>query len=129
MTTADSHIGSNRQHRLSDQVPANTCYVHFLRNALGHLPRKLADDCLQELRWIYDRRELVEVRRDIAAWLAKWQAKHSKLCDWVEENIEETLSYYRLPTCPSQAYEVDEHARALQSGTEAAHPRGAHLPQ
>ena len=73
------------------------CYVHFLRNALGHLPRKLADDCLQELRWIYDRRELVEVRRDIAAWLAKWQAKHSKLCDWVEENIEETLTYYRLP--------------------------------
>src|SRR6516164_3466364 len=26
MTTADSHIGSNRQHRLSDQVPANTDY-------------------------------------------------------------------------------------------------------
>jgi putative transposase len=73
------------------------CYVHFLRNALGHLPRKLADDCLRELRWIYDRHELVEVRRDIAAWLAKWQAKHPKLCDWVEENIEETLTYYRLP--------------------------------
>ena len=34
------------------------CYGHFLRNALDHLPRKLADDCLQELRWIYDRREL-----------------------------------------------------------------------
>jgi len=73
------------------------CYVHFLRNALDHLPRKLADDCLQELRWIYDRRELAEARRDIAAWLAKWQAKHSKLCDGVEENIEETLTYYRLP--------------------------------
>ena len=73
------------------------CYVHFLRNALDHLPRKLADNCLQELRWIYDRRELVEVRRDLAAWLAKWHAKHSKLCGWVEENIEETLTYYRLP--------------------------------
>jgi putative transposase len=73
------------------------CYVHFLRNALDHLPRKLADDCLQELRWIYDRRELAEVRRDVAAWLAKWQAQHPKLCDWVEENIEETLTYYRLP--------------------------------
>jgi putative transposase len=73
------------------------CYVHFLRNALDHLPRKLADDCLQELRWIYDRRDLAEVRRDIAAWLSKWQAKHPKLCDWVEENIEETLTYYRLP--------------------------------
>ena len=73
------------------------CYVHFLRNALDHLSRKLADDCLQELRWIYDRRELAEARRDIAAWLAKWQVKHSRLCDWVEENIEETLTYYRLP--------------------------------
>jgi len=71
--------------------------VHFLRDALDHLSRKLADDCLHELRWIYDRRELVEVRRDIAAWLAKWHARHSKLCDWVEENIEETLTYYRLP--------------------------------
>ena len=80
------------------------CYVHFLRNALDYLSRKLADDCLQELRWIGacpragqrpdpgDRRELVEVRRDIAAWLARWQAKHTKLCDWVEENIEETLT-------------------------------------
>jgi putative transposase len=73
------------------------CYVHFLRNALDYVPRKLADDCLQELRWIYDRRDLAEVRRDIAAWLAKWQAKYPKLCDWAEDNIEETLTYYRLP--------------------------------
>jgi putative transposase len=43
------------------------CYVHFLRNALDHLPRRANDDCLQELRWIYDRRELAEVRRDLSA--------------------------------------------------------------
>jgi putative transposase len=73
------------------------CYVHFLRNALDYVPRKVDDDCLQELRWIYDRRDLAEVRRDIAQWLAKWQVKYPKLCDWVENNIEETLTYYRLP--------------------------------
>jgi putative transposase len=73
------------------------CYVHFLRNALDYVPRKAGDDCLQELRWIYDRRDLAEVRRDVATWLGKWQSKYPKLCDWVEENIEETLSYYRLP--------------------------------
>ena len=71
------------------------CYVHFLRNALDYVPRKVDDDCLQELRWIYDRRKLAEVRRDIAQWLAKWQAKYSRLCNWVEEHIEETLTYYR----------------------------------
>lgn len=73
------------------------CYVHFLRNALDYVPRKVDDDCLQELRWFYDRRELAEVRRDIAQWLAKWQGKYAKLCAWVEDNIEETLTYYRLP--------------------------------
>src|SRR5262249_37905417 len=26
-------------------------YVHFLRNALDYVPRKVDDDCLQELRW------------------------------------------------------------------------------
>ena len=73
------------------------CYVHFLRNALDYLPRKADDDCLQELRWMYDRRDLAEARRDLAAWLTKWQPKYPKLCDWVEENIEETFTVYRLP--------------------------------
>jgi putative transposase len=73
------------------------CYVHFLRNALDYVPRKVDDDCLMELRWFYDRRDLAEVRRDLAQWLAKWQAKYPKLTDWVEENVEETLTYYRLP--------------------------------
>jgi len=73
------------------------CYVHFLRNALDYVPRRVKDDCLQELRWMYDRRDLAEVRRDLAAWLGKWQARHPKLCSWVEDNIEETLTYYRLP--------------------------------
>jgi putative transposase len=73
------------------------CYVHFLRNALDHLPRKADDDCMKELRWLYDRRDLEEARRDLSAWLVKWQGKYSKLCDWVERAIEETLSFYRLP--------------------------------
>jgi len=41
------------------------CYVHFLRNALDYVPRKVDDDCLLELRWMYDRRDLTEVRRDL----------------------------------------------------------------
>jgi putative transposase len=73
------------------------CYVHFLRNALDYVPRKVDDDCLMELRWFYDRRDLAEVKRDMAQWIAKWQAKYPKLVNWVEDNIEETLSFYRLP--------------------------------
>ena len=73
------------------------CYVHFLRNALDHLPRKADDDCLQELRWLYDRRNLAEARADLAQRFARWQGKYPKFTDWAEETIEETLSFYRLP--------------------------------
>ena len=73
------------------------CYVHFLRNAIDHLPRKADDDCLMELRWLYDRRSLEEARRDLGVWLKKWQGRYPKLCNWVEENIEETFTFYRWP--------------------------------
>jgi len=73
------------------------CYVHFLRNALDHLPRKADDDCLRELRWLYDRRDVEDARAHLAAWLTKWTAKYPKLCSWVEESIEETFAFYQLP--------------------------------
>ena len=74
------------------------CYVHFLRNALDHMPRKRDDDCLQELRWLYDRRNIGEARRDLASWLTRWQGKYPKLTDWVEDNIEEP---WRSTGCPA----------------------------
>ncbi len=67
------------------------CYVHFLRNALDHLPRKHGDDCLQELRWLYDRRDLTEAKADLAAWLAKWSPRYPRLTSWAEDAIEQTL--------------------------------------
>jgi putative transposase len=73
------------------------CYVHFLRNTLDYLPRKADDDCLQELRWMYERRNVEEARRDLKQWLEKWGGKYPKLCAWVETNIEETWTFYRLP--------------------------------
>jgi putative transposase len=95
---SDDHEGLKQAIReVLPEAAWQRCYVHFLRNALDHLPRKADDDCLQELRWIYDRRDLAEVRRDFAAWLAKWSGKYPKLTAWAEETIEETWTYYRLP--------------------------------
>lgn len=94
----DNHAGLKKA--IAEIVPEaawQRCYVHFLRNALDYLPRKADDDCLQELRWLYDRRNLTEAQRDLAAWLERWQRKYPKLTDWVEENIGSTLTFYRLP--------------------------------
>ena len=95
---ADDHSGLRAAIReVLPEAAYQRCYVHFLRNALDHLPRKHADDCLQELRWLYDRRDLAEAKADLAAWLTKWSGRYEKLTDWVEETIEETFTYYRLP--------------------------------
>jgi putative transposase len=95
---SDDHPGLKRA--IAEVLPEavwQRCYVHFLRNALDHLPRKAVDDCLQELRWLYDRRDLSEAQKDLTQWLERWAAKYPKLCEWVEENIGETLTFYRLP--------------------------------
>jgi transposase-like protein len=95
---ADDHAGLRAAIReVLPETAVQRCYVHFLRNALDHLPRKADDDCLQELRWLYDRRNVEEARRDLAAWIAKWGDRYRKLVDWVEETIEETFTFYRLP--------------------------------
>ena len=47
--------------------------------------------------WLYDRRSVEEARHDLAAWIAKWGARYPRLVAWVEETIEETLTFYRLP--------------------------------
>ena len=95
---SDDHAGLRRavQEVLPEAV-WQRCSVHFLRNALDHMPRKRDDDCLQELRWLYDRRDQAEARRDLAAWLQRWQERYPELTDWVEEHIEETFPFYRLP--------------------------------
>lgn len=98
LAITDSHEGLKSA--LEEVLPDaawQRCYVHFLRNALDYLPKRGDDDCLTELRWLYDRRSLEEAQADLRAWLQKWQSRYPKLTDWVEDNIEQTLTYYRWP--------------------------------
>ena len=95
---SDDHPGLKQA--ISQVLPEamwQRCYVHFLRNALDHLPRKGDDDCLMELRWLYDRHEVSEAATDLKKWAGKWSGKYPRLCQWVEENIEETWTFYQLP--------------------------------
>jgi len=96
LVISDDHAGLRKAiGEVFTEAVWQRCYVHFLRNALDYLPRKADNDCMTELRWIYDRRSIEEAREDLAAWLKKWSSRYPKLCDWVE--IEETLTFYRLP--------------------------------
>jgi len=98
LVVSDQHAGLRKA--IMEVFPESRwqrCYVHFLRNALDYLPRKADDDCLKELRWLYDRRSIQEAERDLSGWLDRWKDKYPKLCDWAEENIHETLTFYTFP--------------------------------
>jgi putative transposase len=98
LAISDDHAGLKRAvAEILPEAAWQRCYVHFLRNALDHLPRKANDDCLTELRWLYDLRDIAEARHQLRAWLTKWAGKHPRLCAWVEEQIEETWTFYRQP--------------------------------
>jgi putative transposase len=95
---SDDHAGLKQAvSELLPQAVWQRCYVHFLRNALDYLPRKADDDCRQELRWLFARRNRKEAQQDLQAWLTKWAPRYPRLTDWVEANIGETLNYYSLP--------------------------------
>jgi transposase-like protein len=94
---ADDHAGLRaaiREVLSAGGRPEMLCPL--LRNALDHLPRKADDDCLQELRWLYDRRSVEEACRDLAAWIAKWGDRYKKLVDWVEVSPDTAPSYTGL---------------------------------
>ena len=73
------------------------CNMHFLREAPSHLPRNYAADCLPELGLIYECDDLALACTDVAAWLAKWTPSYPRLTAWVDENIEQTLTFFRSP--------------------------------
>jgi len=87
---SDDHAGLRKA--IPEVLPEASwqrCYVHFLRNALDHLPRKKDDDCLTELRWIYGRRNVEEARRDLAAWLRLGPFKHlSAEMTWLQRSLD-----------------------------------------
>jgi putative transposase len=86
LIVADDHAGLKAAIR--EVLPAavwQRCDVHFLRNALDYVPRKVDDDCLQELRWLYARRDLAEARSELTDGLARWAGKYPRRTVWVEE--------------------------------------------
>ena len=68
-------------------------YVHYLRKALDHLPKKAEESCLKELRELY----LPEAQEGLSRWIDRWQESTPQFVEWVEETIGETFTFLKLP--------------------------------
>lgn len=98
LVISDAHIGL--QGAITEFLTSalwQRCFVHFLRNAKDYLPRRCNDSCLDEMKFIYEQRSIEDAHSKFKAWVDKWADKHEKLISWAEENIFETLTFYRFP--------------------------------
>jgi putative transposase len=105
--------------------------VHFLRNALDHLPRKADDDRLQELRWRGACPPAGRAGPGGPARAGRGEAGPGGVAHQVAGQVPEAHRLGRGehrgdPDLPSiaahapQAPEVDQHARAAERGDQAA---------
>ena len=128
LAVSDDHAGLRKA--IAEVLPEaawQRCYVHFLRNALDYLPRKGDDDCLQELRWLYARRNVAEAQHDLAAWLTPLAAQVSET-DRLGGGEHRQHADLLPPAAPaSQAPEEHQHAGAAERGAAPADAGGAHL--
>ena len=98
LVISDAHLGLQAAiTELLTNALWQRCYVHYLRNAKDYLLRKCNDNCLVELKFIYEQRSIQDAHRELKAWVSKWADIHPKLVAWTEENIFETLTFYRFP--------------------------------
>ena len=97
---SDSHEG--RKSAISKVLTTalwQRCSVHFLRNARDKVSRRADPACLDGLKRLWGCEDADRAREELAVWRDRWGDERgcAKLVDWVEENVEETLSVYRLP--------------------------------
>ena len=122
---SDDHEGLKRAIRETLPAGRGSLLRDLLRNALDNLMRRAGDDCLQELRWLYDRG--IWPRRARTSPLArKWQAKHPKPRRVEAKSGEADLI---LPAATALKHMVSEqHDRGPEPGVEAPIPVGRSSP-
>ncbi len=83
------------------------CVVHWYRNAFSHVPTTKLREVSLMLKAIHAQENRAAARAKATAVAAKLKAMRLKtVADWLEDTVEETLTYYGFP---------DEHWRGIRT--------------
>jgi putative transposase len=89
---SDNHEGLKAAIReVLPEAAWQRCYVHFLRNALDYVPRKVDDDCLQELRWFGACPRAGEAGPGGSARSGRGAARHRPMADQVADQVPQAM--------------------------------------
>jgi putative transposase len=104
LIVSDAHAGlkESRQACFAG-VPWQRCQFHLLHNALAHVPRQeLKREVLDDLRGIFDAANEDAAREQLQRVVRKHEKSAPKLAAWLEENVPESLTVFRLPAAHRQ---------------------------
>lgn len=99
LITSDAHAGLKEARKACfPGVPWQRCQFHLMRNALAHVPREgMKREVAEDLQSVCDSADEHAAAEQLERVVRKYQSTAPKLAEWMEENVPESLTVFRLP--------------------------------
>ena len=99
LITSDAHAGLKEARQACfSGVPWQRCQFHLMQNALAHVPRQeLKREVLDDLHGVLDAADQAAATEQLQRVVRKYDKSAPKLAAWMEENVPESLTVFRLP--------------------------------
>jgi len=99
LVISDDHKGLvNAIHRHFQGSGRQRCQVHFMRNLLRRLRKSDRSSVMSAMKDIFNAPDRADAEGRIKVLYERLDSKYSDLVDWLEENINETLTVYDFPS-------------------------------
>lgn len=100
MITSDDHEGLKAALKSTfNGIPWNRCHVHLQRNAFQYVPKvHMRTAVAQDIKIIFGAPNREEAERLLKKTVEKYQEKASRLAAWMEENLPEGFTVFKLPS-------------------------------
>jgi putative transposase len=104
LIVSDAHAGLKEARQACfSGVPWQRCQFHLMHNALAHVPRQeLKSEVMADLRGIFDAADQAAANEQLQRVVRKYEKSAPKLAAWLEENVPESLTVFRLPATHRQ---------------------------
>jgi transposase-like protein len=104
LITSDAHAGLKEARKACFAgVPWQRCRFHLMRNALAHVPREgMKREVLDDLKSVLDSADEHVAGQQLARVVKKYQSSAPKLAEWMEANVPESFTVFRLPPAHRQ---------------------------
>jgi putative transposase len=99
LVASDAHAGLKEARKACfPGVPWQRCQFHLMHNALAHVPRDdMKRELVDDLRSVLDSADEHTAGEQLRRVVGKYQKSAPKLAEWMEENVPESLTVFRLP--------------------------------